>query len=65
MLLGRSEDGTSPIAHYLPLSSVVKALDGRLVIRNEIYRRAIGEPWLETKLRLHGGFAARLRRALG
>jgi hypothetical protein len=53
------------MAHHLPLSSVVKALDGRLVIRNDIYRRAIGEPWLETKLRLHGGFAARLRRALG
>lgn len=37
-----------PVHEHLRLSGIVKVLDGNLVLRNELYRKAFGSAWIDT-----------------
>lgn len=41
-----ADDPKSPVTGYLKLSGAVLCRDGRLQIRNEIYRKVFGQKWL-------------------
>lgn len=44
------DDDTDPVVSVLKLSGLVKVVDGRLAIRNQVYRRAFDRAWAEANL---------------
>lgn len=64
------DDETSPVINTLRLAGIVRARDGRLVMRNRIYREVFDQAWIQMnlpepeKIRQRQAFRSGLRRGL-
>ncbi len=64
------DDETSPAINRLRLAGIVRAQDGRLTLRNRIYREVFDQKWIQSslpepeKLRQRQAFRSGLRRGL-